>query len=501
MSLLTSDQVHGLGTMAPSKNKLMPAILDLFNGGEIEHGLMGGRVLHYMPKNTTESQGPFHFDIPSGAENQYLQLSGTRIIGEIKLTTEDSIREIDHVAVPAATADNKVARDALIERNKDIDLENASNKKCLVAGCNTFFHSLWRSIEIYVNGVQLASLNSNNFHYKAYIEHALSYSMDAAKNSTNDYFWPCGYTQNDYFVKTGMDVNKGNVNTGPLEERFTKAFSDQDNIKPIKFCIPLSCDFFSTTKLLPSGIDLRITLQRNPDNVSLMYDANELKTYKIEIPSLKLAMRTVDVEPSVVKEHREQFAKGALATYPFTKTVLKTFPLATKDTLVNIPGINKGILPETVVIGWVKTAAFNGAKNLDPFCFSPYGIQNYTFMRNGRVVTGYPYVFGTDDYTDNACQVMYKMLLDNVGIKNENTSLSFHSLDWAANCCFFVHDMSPDQDSSFIERVPEQGEDSLSVRYDDSNVLPITIIAHNSYQTRYYVTGTPREIIVDNTGM
>lgn len=493
-----SELTQGVGTLNQAGSLKDPQTqeaneiqnnLDLFAEPFEDHQLRGSRLMHFMPKSLSGDAGPFIFDITAGAANQYLSMHDARLLCTYSVETDDVIPEPimkPHVDVPPTEAGkekSQATKDAEAT-NKSIDEENATaikntklKREMKVGQVNLFPYSLFKSADVEVNNIPITGLNTGNYSWKMYLEHGLTYNSIMANTAGSNYFRG---------LSLG-DVRVDHVDQLEFRKDVRKTIPALDNNKRCNFSVPLIHDFFKTRKLMVPGVNLRLTLGRNNDYLSLMYDKHETKNYRIKIHMIKVQFRVVEVDDSIAKAQTAALQSLTRpAVYPYTRTELKTFPIAQKETNVNLQNCNQGFLPNRSIVCFIKTSTFNGQRTTDPFNFQPFNIRYYNWMRNGTCVSGTPYSFTKEDLDNVQVSRIWRDLLDNAGIKNDNNGLTFNHHDWVKNCCFFVHDFSPGCDGGDTPRPIYWGEDTLQIQFAEGNP-GITIMIYNSYADQYYV--------------
>ena len=148
--------------------------------------------------------------------------------------------------------------------------------------------------------------------------------------------------------------------------------------------VPL-CDVFNLDKLLLDGLEIKIKIDLNSSEFSLMggEDANDCK---LQIVSSTLRVRTVHVADSTKLDHVNtmtgQKALPAIYTLTRTPTHARIIPKGvlnhTETDLFN------GLIPQCIIFGMVLNDAYNGNLGRDPFNFQLLDLNAVRVTVNGE---------------------------------------------------------------------------------------------------------------------
>ena len=72
------------------------------------------------------------------------------------------------------------------------------------------------------------------------------------------------------------------------------------------------------------------------------------------------------------------------SVYPFSRTDIRTFNIAEGNFGINLEDMWQGEVPSRLVVGMVKSQAFNGDYNLNPYHFEHFDVSNIGFFVNGE---------------------------------------------------------------------------------------------------------------------
>ena len=218
-----------------------------------------------------------------------------------------------------------------------------------VAPVNNFLHSLFRQVDVYLNGKQVTPA-MGTYAYRSYIETLLNYDVSAKESQFSSALYykdTAGEMDSNGSLPVEKEVNikpvAGDGSEGAAEAVFitTKGTGNQGFAKRqqfikngIQFVLsgPIFSDIFMTDRLLLNMIDLKVVLNRSTDGFCLM-DKNtddSLLNPKVHFTDVVLKIRKVKVDQAV-SDGVERMLKQTPALYPIRRVECKilTIPEST----------------------------------------------------------------------------------------------------------------------------------------------------------------------------
>ena len=156
------------------------------------------------------------------------------------------------------------------------------------------------------------------------------------------------------------------------------------------FCIVPHIEVFHLNKLLVPNVQIGIQMYFNPAALwTMRYDG--AVSYRLNAGDIKvkLYLCQVRLNPSVYMELMTNMATGKrVVSYPTVRSEIRTYNIQqnTRHYEINNPFQNR--LPNLVVIGLVKSTAFNGNVGEYPFTFKHYNLSSIKQVVRGET---YPY--------------------------------------------------------------------------------------------------------------
>lgn len=423
---------RGIGSQVLELSEEMSDGLDIFDYPKPDTSIIAGKTIeHHLATALNENNNIFEFVIPSeGHDYTYLPL--TRLEGELQV-------------------EKTTAGGGSVGQND------------LVAPINLMALALFRQAECELNGVQIADLTSPTFHYKNYFETMLTYGHDAKSTHLR----ACLYHPDTVGKEELLTVDNPS-----FVER--KKFLRQNDQSTFEFSTPIHIDFFDSKRFLIPGVTIKIKLIKNDDKFLLM---SATDTWKLTIKNLRIVTKKLTIHPAIVDKHKEIIQKQP-AIYPIAQSKIKTYTINQGISSTNLPGIFRGKLPRSIIIGFVKSDGFNGSFNTNPFLFKDFGLSYLGLIVNGTPV---PARVFQPDFEKGKCIREYRHLLDNVGIYHENESNMITFDAFKSNTALFCFDLSPDHCNSYHHHIDQSGFVNLDLQFKAGLAQNTTVIVFATF--------------------
>ena len=311
--------------------------------------------------------------------------------------------------------------------------------------CNNVLHSLFSDCTVSANGLKISNANGNYAH-KSFIETEFSHNKDAKAT-----WLACqGYSYED---------NPGAIATAEVNRR--KALVRQS--AECTFYGKVAVDFFTCDRHLLSGVTLRISFRRSIDDFVVISD-DAGKSYKVKIIEANLYVRKMTLNDDVVSAIEKTLLTSP-ASYPYLETITKTFLASTgleswkqEDVFSREPIRRLAICLNT-------NEVFLGSKQLNPFHFRKFNLEQICIYRNGLPVADSPI------NTADVKRLYFNTMSDLAYIDNgHGISLSEYH-----NHFIMVFDLTSTQQAPHDFIHPELTNCSISIELKFSTALPSNI--------------------------
>ena len=448
----------GIGSLEKTKHDVLSSALNFFSKSTVEPYMESGSKAYVWPVSRTNDSGPFDFDIPSGGHNQFFQTHDIRLNGSFRIVRADNGEPITQ----ALHADH-------------------------VGLVNNYPHSLWKSIEIHINGQLISSLSGNHYAHKSFLENLLSYDEQTMNTITADYLWKsptiddeANYHVLDHHAKSKEMAAKGHGGAA------------------LNFSIPLNFDFIHVSKLIPPGVNMRFKFVRNPDSFTFLNrraaDAQGAVPAvtagiecKIAFDELYMSIRKIDIDAGFSNRVQKSVMSGNAMGYDFTRTEIKTWQIPAGQTIKHVQGMFSGKLPKMIILGMLDSRAFSGDRFYDPYCFQPFGLTDIRLVRNNTLCPALPYQPTKEGYAR-----MYRDFHDNLGnVGNVDVATTITPKMFETTKFLLVETFAPPGGHAFEEFRSTYGDISVTANFA-AQEHPITLMAFGCWNSNYFISGEPK---------
>ena len=430
-------------------NECMKSELDLFSLPPTQTSIESSYWCQYKPISSLTDDGPIEFVVP-GNGDEYLDVAHTLLYVRVNLKTE------------ATLADDQAT-----------DVGN-------VGPVNNFLHSLFSQIDVSLNRQPISPPN-NAYAYRAYIETLLNYRPAAKSSHLSSVLW---YTD----TAGQMDVMTANGNAGLQHRR------DMITQKSVDLIGHVHNDLFNQDKLLLNGVEIGMKLVQARDGFAIM---DPTGVYKVHITEAALFVRRVKINPSILMENERTLAKST-AKYPIMRVQLKSNVLHARIHGESIDNVILGQLPKSVIIGFVKNAAYNGDRSMNPFNFDHFDINYISLRVDGVQIPSRQFQpnFEAGTYVD-----AYHGLFSGTGIHFLNQGNCISRDAFKKGFCLFAYDLTPDlsANSNTHFNLIRHGSIRIDVRFAKALPANINCIVYAEYNNILEIDAA-RQYIIDFSG-
>ena len=257
-----------------------------------------------------------------------------------------------------------------------------------VAPIDVILHSMWSSVEIYLNK-KLVSSSGTEYPYKSIIEANLNYGKGCKKYQ----MFSIGYSNDDGANPKStfpMDLPPNNG----LKTR-CEWFGLQSRNKTVEFIGPLNADICNQNRLILNQVSLEVKLWPSKDAFRLICSEN-VGTGKLVIEEVALRVCKVAVSPEVRLGHAAGL-ELAPARYPFNSVDIRPLSIDKGNSIVNFSNIFEGKVPTKMIVGMVSQNNYIGNFQTNPFYFEHFNIEHIGLEIGNEKIPSEPYQFNFDN--------------------------------------------------------------------------------------------------------
>ena len=441
--------------------------VDLFRVPPTQQSLERGRWIDYAPLSSVENANSAITFLIAGTD-EYIDLSKTILTVTGKITKKDGTSKLD------------------------------GNDQANVAPVNNFLHSLFRQVDVYLNGKQVTPA-MGTYAYRSYIETLLNYDVSAKQSQ---------FSSALYYKDTAGQMDKNGALASLKTFNFKSPTDDNASDKLYvpesgnvgfaqrhqfikngnRFVLsgPIFSDIFMTDRLLLNMMDLKVVLNRSSDAFSLMEIGNSPAIEpKVQLTDVVLKVRKVRVDQSV-SDGVERMLKQTPALYPIRR-VECNLPNVRQDNIFS------GIIPNSFVVGLVHVDASTGEYGKNPYNFQHFGVTSVSLTANGQEI---PFKLLTLKYpedddgkidpakdTELDFDEAYNTLFSGTGKIYSNARLDITREDYPAGYALYAFDLTPDmcKSADYFNAV-QRGSLTLALTFGASHKHAIGMICYGDFE-------------------
>jgi len=428
----------GLGTFVNDEHELATDALDFFSIPHAEVAIVHGKNVTYYPSGPITDDGNFEFILPNDS-NEYTMLDHTTIYGEVE------VLKADGTAIAAA---DKVS--------------------CV----NMFPQSLFKQVEVYLNGQCINDLSTPTYAHKAFLENYITFDTNMKETTLK---------ATEMFIKDTIGYE---TDIAAALAKDTSGIAQRSKLitgKRVYFDIVPHVDFLQSKRYLIPGVEMKIKLTKSNDNFCLLH-AGAADAYKIKFHKLELCTRKITLDPRVSAAIEKSLEKTP-CVYPVTQSKIKTHLLTAGTQQSYLSQVVRGKLPRSFLFCLVDSDRMEAKPGVNPFYFSPCDLNYLNVFINGEPV--HPIAI-TPDFANGKYLKEYRWQLNNSGLGNYLTNgITFE--EYGKNSCFFTIDMSPDHCNGYYKHGVESGVIDIHVGFKAALTKNHTLIFFASYDEQVLI--------------
>ncbi|XP_021959927.1 uncharacterized protein F54H12.2-like [Folsomia candida] len=321
-------------------------------------------------------------------------------------------------------------------------------------------------ITILLNDVQITP-PSTLYPYKAFMETFLSFGKDYTKTQAQAALY-------------SKEIEPTTDDAGWISRE-----SLSHNSKVFEMCGKLRCDIFNQNRYLIPGVDVKIVLNRSPDNFCLLGKTptagSTLDQAQVHIVEAKLVVQKHTLFPSITLIHLKLLDKGQPACYPMRRGDIKSFSLSAGTLQYTNESLITGLLPERLAIGIVSSKAVHGNYLENPFNFIQADISSISVTVNSEQVTSQTFEL---DFNNKKSIEAYFSVFSGLGLSNIDAGIDLTFETFKNGKTIYIFDLRHQHDGFAI---PRHGSVKIEIKLRQAITSALTVICHCDYQSVLYI--------------
>ena len=421
----------------PFSKRCNKSEVDLFSVPPTQQSLERGRWIDYAPISSVQNPDSAITFLIAGTD-EYIDLSKTILTVTGKVTLKDGTSKL------------------------------TGGGQSNVAPVNNFLHSLFRQVDVYLNGKQVTPA-MGTYAYRSYIETLLNYDVSAKQSQFSSALYykdTAGEMDSNGSLPSTEILNYKNAagtsasvkysSPGKGNQGFAQRQKFITNGNQFVLSGPIFSDIIMTDRLLLNMMDFKVVLNRSTDTFSLMEIGNSGDNViepKVHLTDVVLKVRKVKVDQAV-SDGVERMLKQTPALYPIRRVECKILTIPEQLPNIRQDNIFSGIVPKSFVFGLVHVDAYNGTYGKNPYNFAHFGVTNVSLTANGQEI---PFKQLTLKYpkdgtgkidpakdTELDFDEAYNTLFSGTGKIYSNAGLDITREDYPGGYALYAFDLTPD---------------------------------------------------------
>jgi hypothetical protein len=308
---------------------------------------------------------------------------------------------------------------------------------------NNLLGSLFKQVEISFNNHTIENTNST-FSYIDYVVKTLGLSsQEKISQLSGNLYHKDDPERFNTCIVTGNDQK----NTGFIKRR-EKILEKAS----IELQGKLSCDAFNINHLLVPSVSVQVKLTKSEPKFYMLGD--DADGFFFNYTDVFLRIKRHVISPSVMEAHLLT-SQITPFKYPLRRVSVKYSVIPHASTKFVLTEVCKGIMPRRVIVGFVKTTAFDGSLKENPYEFKNIGIRNLKLKINSKSL---PVTSGLNlDFAKGLILDGYKSL------SKLSDELDITPQEYKNGYTLFSFDLNPDIGSSYHYSLLKDGQMDLEV--------------------------------------
>ena len=452
----------------PYSKRCEKSEVDLFSVPPTQLSLEKGRWVDYRPLSSVQNPDSAITFLIAGTY-EYIDLSKTILYVEGKVTSGDGG-----------------------------DLSGGTQTN--VAPVNNFLHSLFKQVDVYLNGKQVTPA-MGTYAYRSYIGTLLNYDVSAKKSQLSSALYfkdtagqmdesgalPRPKTMNikiyDDFGANPTDETVSVTIPGTGNQGFANRHEYIKDSKTFVLTGPIFSDVFMSDRLLLNMLNLKVVLNRSSNAFCLM-DTNISNKVnpKVNLTDVVLKIRKVKVDQTV-SDATELILKQTPALYPIRRVECKALTIPQGLPGVRQDNIFSGIIPKSFVFGLVNASSYSGENDKNPYNFQHFKVKTVTLSVNGEEI---PFKQLVLEYTTAKAKDFiqaYNTLFSGTGKMYANTGLDITREEYAGGYTLYAFDLTPDMcNTTDYFNAVQRGSLSVDITFDGQTTVPINMVCYGDFE-------------------
>ena len=364
-----------------------------------------------------------------------------------------------------------------VKKDDGTPFDTSKEKRESVLPIDMILHTMWSSVEVYLNK-KLVSSSGTDYAYKSAIETHLNYNHDSKMFQ----LYSIGFSGED-----GRNPQATHPVSLPMNYglKVRGDWFGQNLDKTVEFIGPINADICNQNRLILNEVTLDIKLYPSKEEFKLI--CGNLEKGKLVIEEIFFRVCKVSVSPEVRLGHAAALELSP-ARYPYNKVEIRPLSIDQGNLVANFSNIFEGNVPTKLIVGMVKQKNYLGDFHTNPLDFQHFDIESIGLELGNESIPSKPYRFNFEEneYLDGLLS-LYKCS-DKVW---ENTDLGITKEMYQNGLTLigFNIDSTNPPNLDYIG-VPRKGNLNMKIEFRKKLKDPIMLIVYAVFPARVEIDNT-----------
>ena len=356
---------------------------------------------------------------------------------------------------------------------------------------NNYQQSIISQVNCKINDQEINDPARLTYAYRTFIETLLNYT-DSYKR---DKLKTSGWCEDEAVVGRSKFSSKASTvegNTTKPNDNFNQACLDRragiNTGDWREFDLLLHHDTLTSIRSLPPGYRMEFTFNRTDNKFLFLQPKTNTDVYTIELRRVHIKMERREVADRLLKAYTSQ-ALGKIGHLPLTRNFVRTYPVVKGQTdLSRYNFINSDVFPETMLIGFVTQAAYDGGIHLNPYYFEYIPLHQASLMINSRHEPQTP--LNTTIAANKKISVFHYFSETTGGSQRDSICNTVNYDKYYGGYHLFPFDLTPNRDNRAKRQKMGGGTITINIQAETALNENMVAIVYTSYSSSIELRGS-----------
>lgn len=339
--------------------------------------------------------------------------------------------------------------------------------------------SFIKQMRVSISGNEIFD-SSNLYPYLAYIKNELNYSKDYKDTVLSTIGYYRDDTDPDNAGNDGHLERMALCNAGRTFETYTK----------------VDFDLSGQNQFLLNNLDVLFTFYQSDDRFLLKtYNPQDANQYRLRVHSIKMFVRSVEVQPSVSLAVMRMLEKET-AKYSTRKLQIRPTYLSQGRTEVT-QNCFSSVVPRRIIVALVDNRAYTGDFRRSPFNFKPYDLREISVNAGGVNYPLVPFNANFSNAQDSSVMRLFSQMHESCALGGQQTN-GIDLERFRSGSTFFVLPLNSTLDDCEGFELIHEGVTSVRLQFRTPLPEAVTMLVIGEFDSMLQIDRN-RVVVTDGT--